>query len=64
MKILGILLAISGIFKFLIAGKIDVDDISNRFPNIDTDTIYEIVHGYLIFEGLVEVLCGAFIVFL
>nr|DAT77771.1 MAG TPA: hypothetical protein [Caudoviricetes sp.] len=44
--------------------RVNKDEISERLPYMNSDMIYEVARGYLTFEGLLEVLCGAFIVFL
>lgn len=66
MKILGILLVLMGIFKFSMVGKADKDSIADRATDlpISADTLYEIVKGVLLLDGLLEVTCGAFIIFL
>lgn len=64
MKILGIILAILGIVKFSMVRRVNKDEISERLPYMNSDMIYEVARGYLTFEGLLEALCGAFIVFL
>lgn len=66
MKTLGILLVLMGIFKFSIVGKADKDSIADKTADlpISADTLYEIVKGVLLLDGLLEVTCGAFIIFL
>lgn len=66
MKILGILLVLMGIFKFSMVGKADKDSIVDKIAIllISADTLYEIVKGVLLLDGLLEVTCGAFIIFL
>lgn len=64
MKILGILLILMGMFKFSIMGKVDKNELSERLSNVpvNVDTIYDLINGFLLFEGLLETVCGLFIV--
>lgn len=66
MKILGILLVILGIFKLSMTNKVNKEDLSERVPDlpINADTLYQIVSGCLVCDGLLEVICGLFIVLL
>lgn len=66
MKVLGILLVIVGIIKFSIMGKVDKKELSERLSDVpvNVDTVYDLINGFLLFEGLLEVVCGLFIVFL
>lgn len=63
MKILGILLILMGMFKFSIMGKVDKNELSERLSNVpvNVDTIYDLINGFLLFEGLLETVCGLFI---
>lgn len=63
---MGILLVILGIFKLSMISKVSKEDISKRVPDlpVSADALYQVVSGYIVCDGLLEVLCGLFIVFL
>lgn len=46
--------------------KVNKEELSERIADLpmNVDTLYQIVNGYLVCDGLLEVICGLFIVFL
>lgn len=63
---LGVVLIMLSIFKLSCIGSFNREDISDKFAYlpIDIESVYKVVNGLLIFDGLVGLMCGVFIVFI
>lgn len=67
MGILAILLTILGIIKIILVYGIDKVDYNNfymSFLPVNPGQIKQGIIGYFVFEGLVEILCGIYIILL
>lgn len=66
MKMLGVVLIMLSIFKLSCVGSFNREDILDKFAYlpIDIESVYKTVNGLLVFDGLVGLMCGAFIVFI
>lgn len=69
MIILGIILTILGIFKLIIIKRINWEGLEEEltsklggFP-INTAALCDIVNGIMVLDGLISLVCGAYIVF-
>lgn len=63
MKILAIFLAVIGLFNMSLLKFISPDSIDIELP-FEKETTVNLVKGIIIFEGLVEMICAVYILFL
>lgn len=66
MGLLAILLVALGIFKLYVLGRVNWEDFEERasYLPIDVERLSEIVQVILLTDGLVSLLCGAYILFI
>lgn len=69
MIILGIILTILGIFKLIIIKRINweglEEELMSKFGSspVNVTALCDIVNGILVLDGLISLVCGAYIVF-